>query len=135
MKSGTKYAVNERLAALENFATETAKENKLLRLALEQAQKAIEKIQIVARSPIPGPPGPTGASVQGPQGLPGRDGAPGKDGVCVCQSTLDAVIPLRGEIANMRAEFAALKRLVQSLIDMNTHASEYERTAARLKKV
>ncbi len=93
-----------------------------------------------ADSTVPGPPGPPGVSTQGPRGLPGRDGAPGKDGVCVCQTTLDAVQPLRGEIANMRAEFAALKATVKSLLDMNTRASEYieflkERVAARTKNV
>jgi len=134
------YSVNSRLAAHDNAITELAHEANALRLQLEQCQKSLNAVQIIERSPIPGPPGERGASTQGPRGLPGRDGAPGKDGVCVCQTTLNSVQPLRGELANMRAEFAALKATVKSLIDMNTHASEYiawlqERAAARTKKV
>jgi hypothetical protein len=119
------YIVHDRLAQLENFATETGKEIAALRVLLYQALKSLASVQIIARSPVQGPQGIPGISGVGVPGLTGREGAPGKDGVCVCQTTLDAVVPLRGEIAHMRSEFAALKRTCEDVIGMDQRVSDY----------
>ena len=102
------YTVHARLAALENFATETTKANEALRVQLEQAQKALAAVQIIARSPIQGPQGIAGAV--GSVGPRGADGRPGKDGLDGKDSTVagppgrdgldgrDATVPTESEL-------------------------------------
>ena len=72
------YSVNDRLAAHNNAITELAHENNALRLQLEQCQKSLNEVQIIERSPIPGPPGERGASTQGPRGFQGETEHRGK---------------------------------------------------------